>query len=95
MTQQENVIYIGRKPVKNYVLAAIMQLGKANEIVLKARGRAISKAVDTAMILRDRYAPSSITIEAPKLDSESVTVDVNGEKRQRNVSTIEIKLRKK
>ena len=85
MAQQENVIYVGRKPVKNYVLAAIMQLGKANEIVLKARGRAISKAVDTAMILRDRYAPGSIVIDPPKLDSETVEVEVNGEKRQRNV----------
>jgi len=92
----ENVIFIGKKPVKNYVLAAIMQLGKSKEITLKARGKAISKAVDTAMIIRDRYIPGTIEIKKVTLGSETVPVQTEGgETRERNVSTIEIVLQKK
>ncbi|MDO9044707.1 MAG: RNA-binding protein, partial [Methanobacteriaceae archaeon] len=43
---EENVVYIGNKPVMNYVLAVVTQMnGGSNEVVLKARGRAISRAV--------------------------------------------------
>ena len=44
---EENVIFIGSKPVMNYVLAVVTQFnGGADHVSLKARGKAISRAVD-------------------------------------------------
>lgn len=43
----ENIIYIGRKPTMNYVLAVVTQFNSGlNEVTIKARGNAIFKAVD-------------------------------------------------
>lgn len=56
---EDNTVYIGAKPVMNYVLAVVTQInsGKSNEVVIKARGRAISRAVDVAEIVRNRFLP--------------------------------------
>ena len=52
MTKKENVVYIGNKPVMNYVLAVVTQMNSGvDEVMLKARGRAISRAVDIAKLL--------------------------------------------
>ena len=52
----ENVVYIGNKPVMNYVLAVVTQMNTGvPEVMLKARGRAISRAVDVAEIVRNRF----------------------------------------
>ncbi|HIH77618.1 MAG TPA: RNA-binding protein, partial [Halobacteria archaeon] len=46
---EDNVVYIGKKPVMNYVLATITVFNEGSkEAVIKARGKAISRAVDTA-----------------------------------------------
>jgi len=51
---ESNSVLIGRKPVMNYVLACITLFhGGAKEVSIKARGRAISRAVDVAEIARD------------------------------------------
>ena len=47
--QEENVIYVGNKPPMSYVLAVVTQFNSGStEVVIKARGRAISRAVDAA-----------------------------------------------
>jgi len=52
----ENVIYVGRKPPMSYVLAVVTQFNSgSDEVIIKARGRAISTAVDTAEIVRNRF----------------------------------------
>jgi len=52
----DNTIFIGSKPVMNYVLAVVSQFNEgADEVVIKARGRAISRAVDTAEVVRTRF----------------------------------------
>ncbi len=52
----DNIIYVGNKPVMNYVLAVVTQFNNgANEVLIKARGRAISRAVDVAEIARNRF----------------------------------------
>jgi len=52
----ENVIYVGQKPPMNYVLAVITQFNSgSDEVIIKARGRAISTAVDAAEITRNRF----------------------------------------
>ena len=53
---EENIVYIGNKPVMNYVLAVVTQMNSGvTEVILKARGRAISRAVDVAEIVRNRF----------------------------------------
>jgi hypothetical protein len=46
--KNEDIVYIGRKSVMSYVLAAVTQFNTddSNKVVLKARGMSISKAVD-------------------------------------------------
>jgi len=85
----ENVVFIGIKPVMNYVLAVITQFNMGTEVTLKARGQAISRAVDVAEITRNRFLQGltvkNIQIGTEELQAESGTV---------NVSTIEIVLGK-
>jgi len=52
MTDNTDVIFVGNKPPMNYVLAIITSLsqGDLKEITLKARGQAITTAVDVAEI---------------------------------------------
>jgi DNA-binding protein len=86
----ENVIYIGKKPPMSYVLAVVTQFNSngSTEVVLKARGRSISTAVDTAEIVRNRFVTNA-KIKDIKIGTESIT---NEEGRDSNVSSIEISL---
>jgi|Deesub1362B_J571_1020462.scaffolds.fasta_scaffold00054_117 DNA-binding protein len=89
---QENTIFIGRKPPMNYVLAVITGLSASNvkEINLKARGRAISTAVDVAEITRSRFM-KNLEVSKIALGTEEMPPR-EGENRARMVSTIEITL---
>jgi DNA-binding protein len=82
-----NVVFVGKKPAMSYVLACMTQFNDGKkDVVLKARGRAISHAVDIAEIVRRKFASGS-EIRGVKIGTEEVQGD-NGEKL--NVSTIEI-----
>lgn len=86
----ENVIYIGNKPVMNYVLAVITQINKgAKKVILKARGRAISKSVDVAETVRNRFL-QNLAIADIVTGTEKIETD----ERTSNVSTIAITLGK-
>ena len=88
----ENVIYVGQKPPMSYVLAVITQFNNgSDEVIIKARGRAISTAVDTAEITRNRFITDA-KIKDIKISTESIT---NEEGRNSNVSSMEIILTKK
>jgi len=88
----ENVVYVGQKPPMSYVLAVVTQFNSgSDEVILKARGRAISTAVDAAEITRNRFFTDAI-LKDIKIGTESVT---NEEGRTSNVSSIEICLAKK
>jgi DNA-binding protein len=55
-TQTDNVVLIGKKPVMNYVTACITFFNSGEKhVVVKARGRAISKAVDSVELLRRAF----------------------------------------
>ena len=85
----ENTIYVGNKPPMSYVLAVVTQFnGGSDEVVIKARGRAISRAVDTAEITRNRFVTNA-KVKDIKIGTESIT---NEEGRSSNVSSIEISL---
>ncbi|MBU4492487.1 MAG: DNA-binding protein Alba, partial [Euryarchaeota archaeon] len=52
----DNVVYIGNKPVMNYVLAVVTQFNRgASEVAVKARGKAISRAVDAVEVTKNRF----------------------------------------
>ncbi|MEM0025376.1 MAG: DNA-binding protein Alba [Zestosphaera sp.] len=88
-----NVVLVGKKPVMNYVLATLTLLNQGvPEIVVKARGRAIGKAVDTVEIVRNRFLPDKVVIKDIRIGSQVVT---SAEGRQSRVSTIEIIISKK
>ena len=86
----DNTIFVGQKPPMSYVLAVITQFNGngSNGVILKARGRAISTAVDTAEIVRNRFMQDA-KLKDIKIGTESVT---NEEGRETNVSSIEISL---
>ncbi|MEG9195189.1 MAG: DNA-binding protein Alba [Candidatus Methanoglobus sp.] len=87
----ENVILVGKKPVMNYVLATITQLNEGvSEVTVKARGRAISRAVDVVEIVRNRFVPG-LKLKGIKIDTEELE---SQEGRKVNVSTIEITIAK-
>ena len=87
----EAVVYVGQKPIMNYVLATLTQLNEgADKIVIKARGRAISRAVDVAEIVRNRFMPH-LKVEKISIDTEELESEQG---RKVNVSTIEIVLAK-
>ena len=87
-TADENTIFVGSKPPMSYVLAVVTQFNTSgsDEVVIKARGRAISRAVDTAEIVRNRFVTDA-KIKDIKISTESLT---NEEGRTSNVSSIEI-----
>ena len=93
-TNAGNIVYIGKKPVMNYVLAVVMQFNTGSgEVVIRARGRSISSAVDVAEIVRNRFVPDSKVREI-KISTEQMTV-TGEENRTVNVSAIEIYMTRK
>ncbi|KXB08993.1 RNA-binding protein [candidate division MSBL1 archaeon SCGC-AAA382M17] len=86
----DNVVFIGKKEVMNYVLAVVTQINEgSDEVYLKARGRAISRAIDTAEIVRNRFLP-----DLDILNIETGTEEIEGEDGTSNVSTISVRLGK-
>lgn len=87
-----NTVYIGRKPPMNYVMALITAFNASNaeNVVLKARGRAISRAVDVAEIARRRFL-RNVSATKIEIGSEQLPALDGG---THNVSTIAITLRR-
>ncbi|MBI5133611.1 MAG: DNA-binding protein Alba [Thaumarchaeota archaeon] len=88
---RDNVVFVGKKPSMSYVLAVVTQFGEGqSEVHLKARGRAISKVVDVAEIVRNKFVQDAkvkeIQIGTEELETEN--------KEKINVSTIELILKK-
>lgn len=89
--EDENVVFVGNKSPMNYVLAVMTQFRNgAEDVRVKARGRAISRAVDVAEITRNRF------MEDTKVDSIDIgTEELEGDEGEEvNVSTMEITLTK-
>ncbi|MFQ5758264.1 MAG: DNA-binding protein Alba [Candidatus Bathyarchaeia archaeon] len=90
---ERNDVLIGRKPVMNYVLACITLFhGGADEIYVKARGRAISRAVDVVEVVRRRFMPD-VQVKNIGIGTDQLPPREEGGSPS-NVSTIEITLAK-
>ena len=88
---EESVVFIGKKPFMNYVTGIVMQFNTgAKEVSIKARGKYISRAVDVAEVVRNRFV-QGVTLKGIKINSEEFTGEENKKIR---ISTIEIVLAK-
>ena len=88
---QDTSVLVGNKPVMNYVLACITLFHQgAKEVCIKARGRAISKAVDVVEVVRNRFL-TDVKVKNIEIGTEQITTQ---DGRNINTSTIEITLTK-
>ncbi|MEK6869349.1 MAG: DNA-binding protein Alba [Nanoarchaeota archaeon] len=89
----DNNIFIGGKPFMNYVTGVVMQFTtkNADEVIIKARGKFISRAVDVSEVASKRFLDGTVSVKGIKIDSEGFK---NNEGRDVRVSTIEITLSK-
>ncbi len=86
--QKDNTVFVGNKPVMNYVLAVVTQFNNgADEVAIKARGKAISRAVDTAEIALNRFLDN---VSKKQIVTSTEVIDTDSGKT--NVSSIEIVL---
>lgn len=92
--KKDNIIFIGEKPFMNYVTAVVTQFKTKGEkeVLVKARGKFISRAVDVCEVSRKKFlVEEKIRVKDIKIDSEEFE---NKEGRKVNVSTIDITLEK-
>ncbi|MCL5102194.1 MAG: DNA-binding protein Alba [Candidatus Marsarchaeota archaeon] len=88
---RENIVYIGKKPTMNYVLAVVTQFNSGmSEVTIKARGNAISRAVDVKEIVQNKFLPG-LKEKGIKTSSEEIT---NEDGTKSKVSAIQIVLAK-
>ena len=92
--EDTNIIFIGEKPFMNYVTGVVTQFKTKNrqEVVIKARGKFISRAVDVAEVSAKKFlVEEKIRVKDIKINSEEFE---NKEGKKVNVSTIDILLEK-
>ncbi len=82
-----NEIFIGKKPLMTYVTATLVQLANEPTVIIKARGKSITRAVDVAQIIVKRMDTLGYKVGPVKIGSESVQ---SQDGRPRSVSTIEV-----
>ncbi len=94
MGNDDNSMFIGGKPFMNYVTGVVMQFTTkgASEVIIKARGKFINRAVDVAEVVRKRFMADQVDVKEIVVDSEEFK---NKEGRNVRVSTIEVTLKKK
>ena len=86
-----DTILIGKKPVMAYATAVMMHFQSgAKVLTIKARGRAISRAVDVVEVVRRRFFAGKMSVKEVTIGTQALGEggDV------RNVSTIDIKIEK-
>ncbi len=90
---EDNSIFVGEKPFMNYVTGVVIQFTTqgATEVIVKARGKFISRAVDVVEVVRNRFLQGQIKIKDIQIGSEEFQ---NKEGKDVRVSTIDIVLEK-
>lgn len=87
-------VLIGEKPFMNYVTRIVMEFTTQNaqEVILKARGKFMSKAIDAIEVVKKRFLQDQVETKNIETDSEEFT---NSEGKKVRVSTIKITLVRK
>ena len=91
-SENRDTIFIGKKPLMAYVTSTLIQLANIPSVKIKARGMSIGRAVDVAQIISRKteqagYEVGTIIIGSEVLESK--------DGKTRNVSTIEIEVKRK
>lgn len=56
--ENDNIVLVGKKPTIGYVLAVLTQLSQgAKEVIIRARGKQIARAVTVVELLKRKYRP--------------------------------------
>jgi archaea-specific DNA-binding protein len=84
-----NEILIGKKPLMTYVTATLVQLANEPTVLIKARGKSITRAVDVAQIIVKRMDNMGYKIGHVKIGSQLIQSE---DGKERNVSTIEVQI---
>ncbi len=85
---KDNLIRVGKKPMMNYVVACLTLFNSGvDQIMVRARGKAITKAVDVVETLRRSFI-KDIVIKSIKVGSD----DFKNENKEIAISIIEIVL---
>jgi DNA-binding protein len=73
MRSDDNVVFIGNKPFMNYVTGVVMQFTTkgSNEVIIKSRGKFISRAVDVAEVASKKFLKEhGVEVKDIKINSE-------------------------
>lgn len=88
----ENTVFIGKKPTMAYVFAVMTQFEKdAAEVMLKARGKSISKAVDVTEIVKNKF-PDKVEVTGIQTSTEEMQSE---DGKSLRVSAIEVRIARK
>ena len=79
---EDNVVFVGTKPVMNYCLAVVTQFNSGvDEVVIKARGKSIVRAVDTAELVTRQFLSNvvkkQVSISTDTVETDGVTTNVS------------------
>jgi len=91
---EEKIVFIGKKPIREYVLVVLTELNSEDtrEVTIKARGKLMAKAIDIAEIIKNRFSEGqNIVIENMKSETETLP---SKEGRSKKVSSLEITMKK-
>ncbi len=93
MDEDDNSIFVGEKPFMNYVTGVVIQFTtkNASEVIIRARGKFISRAVDISQVVLNRFLKDQVRIKDIKVASEEFK---NKEGKDVRVSTMDIILEK-
>ena len=88
--ENDNIIFVGGKPLVNYIRAVMTQFTKwnASEVIIKSRGKFISKAVDVAEVAKRSIENKNVQVKGISIASESFET----EGKKTNISTMDIVL---
>ena len=90
LDSNDNVVFVGKKDTMSYIFAVMTQFNNgAREVIIKARGKAISRAVDVAERVRNQFVT-----DAKTSDIRLSTEEIQGEEGLVKVSAIEITMSK-
>lgn len=87
MSRPPNIIFIGKKPIMTYVNATLTLLSNEPVVIIKARGKSITTAVDVSQMIVKRLNAVGYKVSGVRIFSERLT---SQDGKERNVSTIEV-----
>jgi DNA-binding protein len=88
---ENDIIFIGKKPIMSYVMAILTHLNSGNnQVIIKARGSSISTAVDVSQVTIHKFI-KDLKVSGIEIGTEELA-DKEGKKR--NVSFISIEMKR-